>query len=548
MIGLTALALVPLLATASPELRQAVRYEYEVVGVDATGVAPPGSRGIAYGVLVAPTKEGLLVVLEGGGAPRLAFRTTSSRLARDFHLAFRSDEEPMYSVVIDGKVQRPEYPSWPEFDPVADALAGPARVVEAIRNGFPERWKGEPWAAGSTWMGWMGALEVGEHCDVAGIRGVTARFRGYMPRVSEHVACIDPDLPLPLSSTGSAGCSEPNRLKPARRWSARLVRREPLEVRSQEDAVGLWRRTGSRGLVLRADGTGSEVEGSLPAQTLASVPPGPLRALRALAWAWDGARVLELGHARTRAGVKVLAVDRALRLEGANEALHLTTGSSGVPGAEGLALVAAGRVKTAPIRAGAPASGSAGKKPDLVDAAERCDRELTDTLLAAGASPRRARVHPPSPHGLPRRSPELPLHAAALCGDPAIVRALLDRGADPNAKVRDRPALSYALTGGAPEIVALLLSRGARRDATDADGSLLGRTVEMNRRDLYEAFLSAGAPPGYLEMHRALESRDPAALRSALAGGGRRWAADAQRLCGLGCPVELAKVIAVAAR
>ena len=57
-------------------------------------------------------------------------------------------------------------------------------------------------------------------------------------------------------------------------------------------------------------------------------------------------------------------------------------------------------------------------------------------------------------------------------GHPAIVHALLAKGADPNARdAHGGPALVWAAAGGNPEIVTLLLDHGADRDARDEDGA-----------------------------------------------------------------------------
>jgi uncharacterized protein len=57
-------------------------------------------------------------------------------------------------------------------------------------------------------------------------------------------------------------------------------------------------------------------------------------------------------------------------------------------------------------------------------------------------------------------------------GHPAIVHALLAKGADPD--IRDAhggPALVWAAAGGNPEIVTLLLDHGADREVRDEDGA-----------------------------------------------------------------------------
>jgi hypothetical protein len=544
MILAPVVAVLALLAEPSSEPLGAARYEYVLNAVDAAGVARPDSKGVRLGLLVAPSDDGLLVLLEAEGASRLAFRTVPARLARDTHMAFQSDEVPAYATVVNGEVVGTEYPSWPLFDLLADTVAFPATLIEAVRNGFPGRWRGAPWAKGSTWRDWRGTLEVGEPCEVNGTRGVNAVVLGAKPRASEHVACISPDLPFPLSSVGSAGISEPHRFRQPERWSARLAVRTFIEGRDVAEVVRLWRRSSVGGIALAADRTGSEIAGLPPLGPMSGA--GACERVRSFAWAWDGTRALELGSARMRGGVNVSEVVRALRVAGSEESPVLTEAGAWSPARTGdVFSPAAGNGESCRARpasaAPAPAKAAPPAKRDLYDAAVACDRELTRSLLAGGADPRRKHLFPQSPYN--QRRPEPPIHAAAFCGDPALVRALLDKGADPNASMDGAPVLSRALTGGAPEVVALLLARGARRDARTDDGSLFARTVQMNRRDLYEAFLQAGASPGLAEVLLAVDAADPSALQAALAASGGIWAKEAREHCGPRCRPELAPIL-----
>lgn len=539
---------------AVPAPGHAERYEYEIRMVDAAGVPPPGASPIRLGVLVAPSDDGLLVLLEWGDAPRLAFRTTPSRLVRDLYLPFRSPDQPTYNRVVDGKLQFPEQPTWPEVWRLADTLAGPGLILDEVRRGFTQRWLGVAWGQGSVWMS-SGAnlVEVRGPCEVAGIRGVEAAVHG--GEGEEHLVCAAQGLPLPLSSTGWRGPPrEPGRSNPPVRSSARLVRREVLEVQDPRAATGLWQRpptwaraTG-RALALRSDGTGTHLEAS-PGAPARKGSKASSTCGATFRWLWDGARVLELGGAQSQAHLKVLAIERVLQLEGDPGALRLREREaprSGL-GDEIFALAAGDPSKTcsSPPRPRSRTSPKgADKAPDLYDAATACDRDLTRSLLAGGADPRRPR----SP-----RHAEPPLHAAAFCGDPAIVRALLDRGADPNHVLDGSPVLSRALTGGATEVAALLVARGARPDAMEDQGSEeaeshVVRAAWMERRDLYEALLKGGAPGGFAEVARALEAGDAAALRAALEASRGRWVADARHACGATCPVDLAEAIDAAAK
>ena len=68
-----------------------------------------------------------------------------------------------------------------------------------------------------------------------------------------------------------------------------------------------------------------------------------------------------------------------------------------------------------------------------------------------------------------------PLHEAARAGDTAAVTALLDAGADPNARISPRhggdTAMHLAAENGHTAAVAALLDAGADPNATNQDGS-----------------------------------------------------------------------------
>lgn len=87
--------------------------------------------------------------------------------------------------------------------------------------------------------------------------------------------------------------------------------------------------------------------------------------------------------------------------------------------------------------------------------------EAAALLLARGAAPNR-------PSNNPMRV--APLHSAAAGSHVAIVRMLLDRGADPSAVQEGGfTALHSAAQNGRADIVELLLAHGARPDALTAD-------------------------------------------------------------------------------
>ena len=89
-----------------------------------------------------------------------------------------------------------------------------------------------------------------------------------------------------------------------------------------------------------------------------------------------------------------------------------------------------------------------------------------------------------------------PMASAAAEGHIDRVRALLDRGASPNAWGVDLvyPALVAAAEGGHADIVELLLSRGADPSLRDGEGqSALQRARQGGHDDVVALLLKAGA-------------------------------------------------------
>jgi ankyrin repeat protein len=140
-----------------------------------------------------------------------------------------------------------------------------------------------------------------------------------------------------------------------------------------------------------------------------------------------------------------------------------------------------------------------------------------------------------------RAAGEHPLWLAARSGHEAIVRLLLDHGADPNAGVDSSGSPTFAAR--TPEIRKLLLDRGGRLDAYDlvwlgeddeavrrvaADpaaanegcGGVLAAACKEGKRDLLARLLDAGARvPPVLTACRSYLMSDPEMLERLLASG-----------------------------
>lgn len=97
-------------------------------------------------------------------------------------------------------------------------------------------------------------------------------------------------------------------------------------------------------------------------------------------------------------------------------------------------------------------------------------RQYSDPLLAETSPQRTARPVPPPPAGANPRSALL--HAAAF-GDLDETRTLLESGASPNARSKDkrgRTALILAALGGHVDVINALIEKGARLEDKDKTG------------------------------------------------------------------------------
>ena len=128
-----------------------------------------------------------------------------------------------------------------------------------------------------------------------------------------------------------------------------------------------------------------------------------------------------------------------------------------------------------------------GAEVDVFAAAARGDVGRLEALLAA--DPALAEAH--SPDGW------TPLHLAAHFGHGRAVRALLDRGADPNARSANTMAntpLHAALAGRHADVAELLLAYGAAVNATQHGGfTALHAAAQHGALALAELLLAHGA-------------------------------------------------------
>ena len=142
---------------------------------------------------------------------------------------------------------------------------------------------------------------------------------------------------------------------------------------------------------------------------------------------------------------------------------------------------------------------------DLYDAIGQRDLERVQTLLRQGADPnstsRGFQILSARDPDRRRRFDEPPLIRAIQLDHPEIAAALIDKGADVNARdAAGTPALMLAVQQGQPDLVKLLLDGGADVHATDRRGNTVLRyDANAERRgpalrpDIRELLLKAGA-------------------------------------------------------
>lgn len=145
-----------------------------------------------------------------------------------------------------------------------------------------------------------------------------------------------------------------------------------------------------------------------------------------------------------------------------------------------------------------------------------CDKELRASVEEADGSmilqwlERGADVNAGSENGW------TPLMLAVLRGSPAIVKLLLEHGADPNLATQSeenpsRTALAVAISNGRLEAVQALVARGADIDARGPDGLIpVELAQKLARRPFHQEKIAAIAL--LLEEAKAGSMRQPAVL------------------------------------
>jgi ankyrin repeat protein len=150
------------------------------------------------------------------------------------------------------------------------------------------------------------------------------------------------------------------------------------------------------------------------------------------------------------------------------------------------------------------------------------DNDLTPLMLAAGPVQAEAKVRlllakGADPRARTKSGTDALIIAASYRGNSAVLKLLLDAGAEPNlpkdSKLRNS-ALDFAAKSGDLEAVKLLLSRGADPNA----GSPLSAAITFNHPDVVEALINAGAETDLVEgtgvnlLHWATITNRPGAI------------------------------------
>jgi hypothetical protein len=139
---------------------------------------------------------------------------------------------------------------------------------------------------------------------------------------------------------------------------------------------------------------------------------------------------------------------------------------------------------------------------EFVKNAGRGEKEITALFIEAGMAPDSYR----------KNDGFTPLHAAAAYGRASIVRQLLDKGADINARDKDgQTAIMKAVWNSHADVVAILLQKGANFTVNDLNGNnVIAMAKTKNDRRVLDVLVKAGVT----QLKEVLDKMAPAAKQN----------------------------------